>query len=268
MPDPLPQKTDLPAIETLSFQEIIKPVGDAGKPSSFGIIGKFKVGKTTLGATASKIPSFERSGKKMLIMEAEKGTAAIAEEFPTIDQAPFSTFSGFNRAVDELCTRKHDYGIVMIDTFDRFQEMAAAAYLQQFSADTRAAYGLVKQWTNEVVWKLHKANFFVIFLFHETDDKKEGATTSTTTFKLAGSAKDDLGQIFDLIGRLTVETNEDGENERVLQVGPGTGMVTGSRWEKKLPNKVRNPTLPMIFDMIEAKSAPVDDTATTTATTK
>lgn len=249
----------LPPVEGLAFQSIITPVSTARRPNSIAILGKFKVGKTTLAASACRIPSLVAAKKKVLILEAERGTASIAEQYPEVDQAPITTFLGLNMAVEELCTKQHDYGVVIIDTFDKFQELAADYHLAATPGDTRAAYGRVKQWTEAITWKLHNAGFMVIFLFHETDDKNEKTAVTTTTFSMIGGAKDKLGQVFDIIGRLTVETDDDGKNVRMLQLSPATGMVTGSRYESKLPSVMDDPTIPKIMELIEG---------TTTTTTE
>lgn len=249
----------LPPVEGLAFQSIITSVSKAKRPNSIAILGKFKVGKTTLAASASRIPSLVAAEKQVLILEAERGTASIAEEYPEVDQAPITTFQGLNMAIEELCTKQHPYGVVVIDTFDKFQELAVDYHLAATPNDTRAAYGRVKVWTEAITWKLHNAPFLVIFLFHETDDKNEKTAVTTTTFSLVGSAKDKLGQVFDIISRLTVETDEDGNNVRMLQLSPATGMVTGSRYESKLPSVMPHPTIPKIFELIEAPTTNTTD---------
>lgn len=254
-PAPLEQPTGL------SFQSRITSVSEAAMPSSIAILGKYKVGKTTLAASAARIKSFMESGKKVLILEAETGTASIAEDYPEVEQFKLTTAAGLQRAVDELTTVPHDYGIIIIDTMDKFQTLASDAFLAGAGDDTRSAYGKLKKWTSDIVWKLHKADFLVIFLFHE-DDVKNNKGNTTTTFKVIGSAKTDLGQVFDIIARLSVVTSEAGENKRVLQLGPATGEETGSRYEKKLPNSMEDPTMDKLFDLIKAKK-PVDTTPTT-----
>lgn len=263
MPEEAAPQAELAVPSGLSFQSIITSVSVASRPQSIAILGKYKVGKTTLAASSCRIPSFMGTGKKVLIMEAESGTASIAEDYPEVEQAKFTNANGFGRAVEELTTVPHDYGIVVIDTFDKFQGYATDAYLAASPGDTRAAYGQVKRWTSEIAWKLHKAPFLVIFLFHE-EDIKDNKGGTTTTFSVVGSAKKDLGQIFDVIARLSVVTNDAGDHERVLQLGPATGEETGSRYEKKLPNSMVNPTMAKLFELIEKKS---DDTTPTTSDT-
>jgi len=257
----------LPPVLGLSFTPT--PVAGSGRPKSFAIIGKSKAGKTRLGGSSSEIRGMVAAGKKTLILENEAGTASIANEFPRAEQFAFTNHLGFMRAINELLTVKHDYGTIVLDTFDKFQEYAETYYLSLYPSDTRKAYGELKKWTLQIADALHKAPFFVIFLFHSTDNRDEKTGVVTTTFKLVGSAGDTIGQTFDLIAHLTVEDGPDGLPQRVLQLGPKTNHVSGNRWESVLPNKMVNATIPLIFDIIDgtipAPEVPVSITQPTPA---
>lgn len=244
-----------PALPGLSFLDRVTDVSDADRANSIAILGMFKVGKTTLAASIARVMSYVSDPSQVLILESESGTASIAKHYKGVQQFTLTTANGFNRTVDELTTRPHDFKVVIVDTFDKFQEAQTDLELAISPGDTRAAYGRVKKWTKDTAWKLHKAPFLVIFLFHEEPDKQENGKV-IITYKLVGSAKTDLGQVFDGIFRLSVEQSADGEMQRVLQIGPSNATVTGSRWENELPNSMINPTMAKIFDLIEAPATP------------
>ena len=252
MPETAP---DLPEFDTLAFEDYIEDVSDIANAGSIALLGMFKVGKTTLAATIAGVKSIVDSNDQVLILESESGTASIKRDFPGIRLMKLSNIVGFNRAVNELITKRHKYRVVIVDTYDKFQGYEVDYELALTPNDTRASYGRVKKWTVDTAWALHKAPFLVIFLFHETSEKDNTGKVNVT-YKLAGSAGEDLGQVFDMIARLTVVTNPDGETQRVLQIGPAEGVSTGSRWEQELPNSMINPTMPKIFDLIEAEAAP------------
>jgi len=237
---------------TLSFAGHITKVSESSRPKSMAFLGKFKSGKTTLAASACRIPGLVAAGKDVLILEAETGTASIAEQYPEVDQLAVPSIQLFNKAVNELLTVPHNYGVVIVDTFDKFQEMEIDHALMIGAANTQAAWGDVKDWTIRTAWALHKAPFLVIFLFHETTDKDAQSAKWETGFAIQGGAKNKLGQVFDLIGHLTVRTDANGKAVRTLQVGPQTGNVTGSRYESSLPSAIDDPTIPAIFEMIES----------------
>lgn len=228
----------------------VKKVGSTDRLNSAAIIAKAKGGKTYLGASASLIPQLVAANKKTLIMSTEGGSASVARAFPDADVAHFSHHAGFNRGLLELYTKKHDYGVVVIDTYDGFQGYAETFFLSNAGGDTRAAYGLLKKWTIDTAWELHHAPFTVIFLFHEDMVKDERSGLLERTFKLVGSAGERIGEVFDLIGHLTVEDGPDGTPQRVLQLGPKAGYVTGNRWEDLLPAKMVNATMSDIFAII------------------
>lgn len=247
---PLPQPAAIP--QGLSFQEHIVPVSTASRPNSMAFLGKFKSGKTTLAASAYDIAGLRAAEKDVLILEAETGTASIAEMYPNVQQVSIPNINAFDSAVYELGAVPHNYGVVIVDTFDKFQEMKVEQALRLGAANTQAAWGDVKTWTIDTAWAMHKAPYLAIFLFHEVTEKNDQSAKWETSFAIQGGAKPKLGQVFDLIGHLTVRTDANGNSVRTLQVGPQTGNVTGSRYESALPSAIDNPTIPSIFDMIEA----------------
>lgn len=251
MTDPSPAPSSPPPVPGLLFQQQVKSVSTTLMPQSIAIMGVFKVGKTTLAASAARIKRFMASNKKVLILEAEAGTASIAEDYPEVEMFSIGTFGGFNKAIDELLTKQHDYGICIIDTFDAFADYGVSHFVDG-KDDTRAGYGHLKKWLEELVWRLHKSPILFIFLFHEETEKDEKTGVRYTTFKLPGSAKKEVGKIFDIIGRLEIKDDSNGVAHRYLQLGPATGVSTGSRYERKLPNSMVDPTMDQIYDLILA----------------
>lgn len=246
----------------LSFAGMIEEVGTFERPNSICILGKYKSGKSVLAASSYAIPGLRKAEKDVLIIEAERGTASIGEFYPKVKKVPLPAEQGswamlaaFEQVKSELLTKPHNFGVVIIDTFDKIQEAKVDVALAANAGNTQAGWGEVKTWTNKTAWDFHYAPFLVIFLIHETENKDERSALWKTDFALAGGAKDKLGQVFDIIGHLTAKTDPaSGKTVRVLQVGVKEGNVTGNRYESKLPPSIENPSLPAIFEMIEAPS--------------
>jgi len=257
---PLPA---MPAdLSALSFEGMIEEVGSFERPNSICIIGKYKSGKSVLAASSYAIPGLRNANKDVLIIEAERGTASIGEFYPKVKKVPLPAENGswamlaaFEQVKHELLTKPHNFGVVIIDTFDKVQEAKVDVALAANAGNTQAGWGEVKTWTNKTAWDFHYAGFLVIFLIHETENKDDRSGVWKTDFALQGSAKDKLGQVFDIIGHLSAKTDPaSGKTVRVLQVGVKEGNVTGNRYESKLPSSIENPNLPAIFEMIEAPS--------------
>jgi len=237
----------------LSFQQWIKPVSTMTRPKSICIVGKPKAGKTTLAASAYEIAGLRAAGKGVLILEAESGTASIASAYPNVDQVPIANHIAFEQVVNELLTVPHNYGVVIVDTYDKMQKNARDHMLAVGASNTQKAWGDVGDWTEKTAWKLHNAPFLVIFLIHETTEKNDRTAQWMTNFGLQGGSVKSLGQVFDIIGHLTVKTDPNtGQSVRTLQVGQQEGNVTGNRYESFLPSSIDNPTIPGIFELIEA----------------
>lgn len=248
-----PEATPLAPPNGLSFATNIKKVAASNNfIRSMAIIGKDKSGKTRLGASASVIEPLVKAGKRTLIMEGEGGYSGIGDIYPDTDVMEFTNVLGFMRAIDELLTKEHNYGVVVIDTFDRFQDWYTKMQLAGAGTDTFGAYRAVRNWTLDTAWRLHKAPFTVIFLFHADEVKDANSGITSTTYLLQGSAGKELGQVFDIISFLTVENDENGNAQRVLQLGPKVGFPTGNRWEDKLPNKMVNATMNEIVSLVRS----------------
>lgn len=247
------EEAQLPAIEGLSFAHMIEEVGHTGRPQSMCILGVPKSGKTTLAASIYDVPGLRAAGKDVLILAGEKGTTSIAAYFPNVKVVFIPNHAALQQVVGELLTKPHNFGALIFDTLDRLQENAVEHFLQIGAANTQAAWGDVKKWTIALVQKVHESPMLGIFLVHTKEEKNERTGVWKTDYALQGSAKDKIGQEFDLIGHLTVRTDGEGKPVRSLQVGPVEGGITGSRWERELPAAIDNPTMPMIFEYISSK---------------
>lgn len=250
---------DLPPVPGLSFENLIESVADTGRPQSMCILGVPKVGKTTLAASAYDIPALREASKDVLIIAAEKGTTSIARHYPHVKVVFVPHLVAFQTVLNELLTKPHNYGVIIIDTLDRLQEKAVEHFLAVGAANTQAAWGEVKKWTIGTVTRVHESPMLGIFLVHTKEEKDARSGKWKTEYALQGSASEKIGQEFDLIGHLSIRTDGDGKAVRTLQVGPTEGGITGSRWENELPPAIDNPTMSMLFEYI-------DGTATTSTT--
>lgn len=257
-PEPLPDIGS--GLGGLSFAGQIQKVAETGRPQSMCFLGVPKSGKTTLAASAYAIPGLRAAGKGVLILAGEKGTTSIAKHYPDVDVVFIPNHAALMMVVEELLTKPHNYGVLVIDTLDRLQENAVDHYLAIGAANTQAAWGDVKKWTIGFVKRIHESPMMGLFLVHTKEEKNDRTGIWKTDYALQGGARDKIGQEFDLIGHLTVRTDAEGKPVRTLQVGPTEGGITGSRWENELPAALDNPTMPMIFEYIEGKTPATSDT--------
>lgn len=253
--------TNLPPVPGLAFAT--KKTVETGFPNSFAILGRDKSGKTRLGASAYDIPMLRGANKDVLIIEGEQGTASVAEFYPNVDLVKVRAFEDFQvqpseeypngimygvaSVLSQLLTQPHNYGVVVIDTYDKMQQYAIDYYLRVGASNTQQAWGQVKTWTLSTAWALHNSPILVIFLFHEDMVKDEASGRLVHSYKLSGAAGDTIGEVFDVIAHLEVQETSPGNIVRALQLGPKPGYPTGNRYESKLPAKLENATMSDIF---------------------
>ena len=216
------------ASEELAFSKAIKKATALDRVNSAIIFGESGVGKTILGATAAEIEDYA----PVLILDVEGSIAGVGRIHPDVDVLPINSFEHLEAAVDELLEKDHKYNTVIVDTFNVAQNRAEAHFkAKPENANNKfGVWGDLKVWSLGFARKLHHAPFLSILIAHTQTDKDENTGKITTTVKLAGSSKQDIPAVPDLIGYMEYVENDEGETVAALHVGRTRGIITKNRF--------------------------------------
>lgn len=216
------------ATETLAFEQAIQKATALDRINSAIIFGESGVGKTILAASASEIEDYS----PVLILDVEGSTAGVGRVHPDVDVLPISSFEHLEAAVDELLSKEHKYKTVIVDTFNVAQNRAEAHFrAKPENANNKfGVWGDLKVWSLGFARKLHHAPFLSILIAHTQVDKDDNTGRMTTTVKLAGSSKQDIPAVPDLIGYMENVQNEDGDTVAILRVAKTPGIITKNRF--------------------------------------
>jgi hypothetical protein len=228
---------------------ISKP-SQVAHPELFILYGRAGGGKTYLGASASELPHV----KKMLIIDTEGSASGTLTDFSDekVDIVRVKTYKEFaetmNAVFDADDAGTLPYDVVQIDTFDVAQDMAIKHFHEKSPGDTRAAWGLVKEWSDTVARGMKNLKALGILVVHEREEKALSGGI-LARLRLSGSARDTLPGIADVVAYVTRELNEDGEEVTIAQFASQDGLVTKNRF--RFPPAVEDPSIPALFKYID-----------------
>lgn len=216
------------ADEELSFGGAISKAEALDKINSALIFGESGMGKTVFAASAIEIEDYS----PVLIVDVEGSTAGVGRIHPDVDVISAPTHAHLEAIKDELLTKQHKYKTVIIDTFNVAQNRAEKFFrAKPENANNKfGVWGDLKDWSINFARDLHHAPFLAILVAHTQTDKDENTGRMLTTVKLAGSSKQDMPAIFDVIGYMDAAENEEGDTISILRVSKTSGIVTKNRF--------------------------------------
>lgn len=244
-----------------------------GDPESLLLYAEASVGKSTLAGQLIKTPGFDRG----LYIDVENGSKvfnndpdikrAIKEKRLSvlkIDKTAPDAFARIHSVTQEIFAQPFGYDFVVLDSLDIAQGVAvdyykANTYNESGKLDTRAAYAEVGKWTSDLAWGFQNSPHFMgVLVGHSTNDEDKKTGQSSVKPKLAGSMKDNISSIPDLVIYMWKEKDEDGNIIRVVSTEGDGDYIAKSRFSTLLPSRLENPTMPEIFAYIrgEKKSPP------------
>lgn len=230
----------------LAFSKFIKKAEALNVPKSMLIYGDPKNGKTWLAASASEVAEFG----PVLLIDVEGGATAIARDWRDVDVIQVDTHEQLESVLDGLLSQQHKYKTVIVDTLGVAMDRAEKVFGEKPENKNNrfGKWGDLKEWANQMVRKMHHADFLSIFIAHAQDEKDDSTGAVKTVPMLAGSTRNTLPAIPDIIAYLTSEKNED-NIKRVLYLQGSDSLVSGNRFG--LPARMIDPSMKKIMDTIK-----------------
>jgi len=263
-----PPKKDYAAI---AKSRIHRPRNETREPRLL-CYGKQKKGKTTFGISAGT--------ETTLVLDPESGTTEMKTKNPHV--WPIDKWEDVSDAYEFLRMGEHRYEWVVVDSLTRLNNMALKYVMklqEERSLDRipglvqRQDYGKSGELMKDMIVRFHNMRTMgIIFTAQErmveasdSDDEDDDADGSEAAYvpDLPKSVKNMVNSVVDVIGRIYVVRIEDPNDsektmaQRRLWIGESTKYDTGYRSDHKLPDMVKNPTVPKLIRLIRTGKATV-----------
>lgn len=214
---------------------IKKPRKPSEKLSAL-IYGQPGVGKTRLaGSMVEVVPE----GKKVLLLDFESGSSVLSLSYPDVDVIEPEDWGQAVDVINYLVNEEHDYDTVIFDTAGEAQ-----FYIMAESDDSNpyAKWNDAWEQLTKAVNKLHKSKLNVVVTAHAVKERSEfDGTKMIMPYFQGNKSIQELPKVFDVIGFLYAETDNNGEDVRYLELGATTDTMTKDRFGA-YPKVVENPT--------------------------
>lgn len=263
----VPQKKDYKAI---AASKIIRPAEVKEKPKIL-VYARNKKGKTTFGISAGVA--------RTLVIDPENGTAEMKQKNPHV--WPVTKWEDMEDVTNFLRHEEHPYQWVVVDGLTRLANMALKHVMQvqeERSLDRipgfvqQRDYGKSGELMKDMINRYHAMPLGVVFTAQERqdggwdDNDDDDAESSAVAYvpDLPRGVRSTINSVVDVIGRLYVVKLDGGKAERRLWIGESPKYDTGYRSDFKLPEMIRNPTLPKVVSYMRTGKPPAMKTATPT----
>lgn len=247
--------------QAIAAQRIMKPSTIKRFPK-FLIYSRNKKGKTTFGISAGV--------EKTLVLDPEHGTDEMRSKDPNVWH--IEKWEDLDDAYNYLRYGKHDYQWVVVDGLTKLSNMSLKYVMklqEEKSLDRipgmvqQRDYGKSGELMKDLLTRFHNLPMGVIFTAQERmeeafdseedEDVEDGGAAFVPD--MPKGVRGYANSIVDVIGRLYVVKGEDGRVERRLWIGESLKYDTGYRSDFKLPDFVKNPTIPKMVRLIRTGSA-------------
>lgn len=207
------------------------------------IYGKKGVGKTSLAASAAKVPELS----PVLYMAIEDGSSVLDKDYhddPNLDVVYVEDWPTGASVIDALANNQTKYKTVIVDTISELQE-----HMKEHT--TEAGYGLwayIADNSISVMKMLHRSKFVnVIFTTHAEKLKEEDSgKVLMSPYFLGKKTIEEALKPIDLVLYLALGKDESGQPVHVLQT-KGDGKIDASDRSGELPFQMGNPTFEDIY---------------------
>lgn len=235
------------------------------EPSSIMIYGRAKTGKSTLAASVSEVPGYER----VLHIDLEKGSVAFANRYPNVDvvQVPFRDIDTFNEIIEELHEGDlgNQYDAVIVDTMSTLQEWAIWALGNGQSKLEFDQWRMLRDWTMETMWQLHYMKPLGITSYHLTDKEIKLTKELWTLPLITGSAQYSVANVPDIVARLYIVDDRRNGPQRVADLMPREDKVGGNRFDYLPEEPLTDISMPLLWEYIRHERTDVEEAPKTKA---
>lgn len=249
--------------KALGKSRISKP---GNKPKRILVYGRNKKGKTFFGASAPKC----------LILDPEIGT----EELPDDSSIwAIGKWEDLDEAYKFLKSGQHDFESVCVDGMTRIHNMALRYVMS--TAEERDLdripgqvqqrdYGKAGELTKGMLFNFHTLPMTVIYTAQERqeipgefDSEDEDSEQASARFvpDLPKGVRSSINAIVNVIGRVYTVKIESKTTpgtmvtQRRLWIGQSEAFDTGIRSKHKLPDMIKNPTVPKLVNLMNTGKA-------------
>jgi hypothetical protein len=229
------------------------------KPKRVLIYGRNKKGKTRMAFSAPNC----------LILDPEVGTEELPE---SANIWPIYKWEDMDEAFRFLKSGQHEFEWVAVDGLTRIQNMALRFVMHQAEErDLERIPGMVQQKDYGKAGELIKG---MLFNFHylpmgvvytaqermetpgEFDSEDEDVEDVSVRYvpDLPKGVRSSVNAIVNVIGRIYTVKVENKAGDEVIQrrlwIAPSEGLDTGVRSKHKLPEYIKNPTIPKLVELM------------------
>jgi hypothetical protein len=207
------------------------------------IYGKKGVGKSTLAASAAKVPELS----PVLFLAVEDGSSVLDKEYsddPNLDVVYVEDWATGAAVIGAVANNQTKYKTVIVDTMSELQE-----HMKEHTSET--GYGLwafIADNSITTVKMLHRSKFVnVIFTTHAEKLKEEDSgKVLMSPFFLGKKTIEEALKPIDLVLYLALGKDESGQPVHVLQT-KGDGKIDASDRSGELPFQMGDPTFADIY---------------------
>lgn len=207
------------------------------------IYGKKGVGKSSLAASAAKVPQLA----PVLFLAVEDGSSVLDKDYgddPNLDVVYVEDWATGAAVIDAVANNQTKYKTVVVDTLSELQE-----HMKAHTSET--GYGLwayIADNSISVVKMLHRSKYVnVIFTTHAEKLKEEDSgKVLMSPFFLGKKTIEEALKPIDLVLYLAVGKDEQGQPVHVLQT-KGDGKIDASDRSGELPFQMGDPSFVDIY---------------------
>lgn len=245
--------------------EIKSPKESASEGLNILVYGRPGVGKTVLAGTAEDDPRLCR----VLVLDIEGGVLSISARGKNLDVTRIRSMEDFADVYEYLYEGDHPYQCVVIDSLTEVQKLAMTEIMLAVAdarpdrdpdIASRQEWGKNIEQVRKLVRYFRDLPIHTVFTCLEQEIQDESTGDMFIRPSLPGKLAGEIGGFVDIVGRLSIRTRRDGEEDeegtaqitgssthRVLQVQP-TGKVDAKDRSDALDPEYVDPTLSMILE--------------------
>lgn len=234
---------------------------EVGAPQSHLIYGYPGRWKTSIGASILAVPNFNRlffldvdNGSEVLFSHPTYGSffkQALREgrlNIFKVSKLDPHAMDKIDFAIKTYTETDYGYDAFLWDTLDVSQDIAEKVFKQQFKGfDVWNALG---EWTSDHMWRLQNCPHLVgVTTCHAKETtKQDGAYRLLPS--LSGSSKDNIGGIPSVVAYVDFQTDGEGKEHLVANMGTTGSMITKNRFA--LPPYFVDFDMPKLYAQIES----------------